>query len=333
MNLLKQGESPGGQRHSLIELLPLRTPILLQFFPVYACNFKCDYCLFSIVKKERYFISEVEFMSMSLFDKVLKDLSGFKDKIKVVRFVGMGEPFLNNNLLKMVKDVEKYCDKTEVITNGSLITKQKSDEIIESGLDSLIISIQGVTEESYKTISEYNIDFENFVNNIKYLYNNKTNLKIYIKTVDIALKKDEDKIFYDIFGKICDTINIETASPIYPEVKLNESLNNNNKNQFNNKIQDVKICPQPFYTLQINPDGFVVPCYSCLYPEILGNAYCENIVDIWNKNYFRQTMIKEKKQNIKVCKDCNICNYRVFDEDLIDDYEEKLTEIYEEIRS
>jgi sulfatase maturation enzyme AslB (radical SAM superfamily) len=51
------GQAPGGKRTMLAEVLPLDTPFVVQFFPIYACNFKCGYCIFSVPKPKRHFIS------------------------------------------------------------------------------------------------------------------------------------------------------------------------------------------------------------------------------------------------------------------------------------
>ena len=63
------GQAPGGKRTILAEVLPLDTPILVQIFPVYACNFKCGYCIFSVRKADRYFISDKVNMDLSLFER------------------------------------------------------------------------------------------------------------------------------------------------------------------------------------------------------------------------------------------------------------------------
>jgi len=62
------GKAPGGARRKLAEALPLDTPLVVQFFPVYACNFTCKYCTFSIPKDERGFISDKVTME---FDRIM----------------------------------------------------------------------------------------------------------------------------------------------------------------------------------------------------------------------------------------------------------------------
>ncbi len=97
------GQAPGGKRIKLAEVLPLSTPLVVQIFPIYACNFKCNYCIFQLDKNERGFISDKAVMNFNLYKKVIKELSLFPNKIKVLRFVGIGEPLLHKNIVDMIK--------------------------------------------------------------------------------------------------------------------------------------------------------------------------------------------------------------------------------------
>ena len=45
------GQAPGGKRTALADVLPLHTPFVIQIFPVYACNFACKYCIFSVRRR------------------------------------------------------------------------------------------------------------------------------------------------------------------------------------------------------------------------------------------------------------------------------------------
>ena len=58
-------QAPGGARTPLEDRLPLSTPYVLQFFPIYACNFVCKYCHFSIEKEKRSFNSSFKIPSIS----------------------------------------------------------------------------------------------------------------------------------------------------------------------------------------------------------------------------------------------------------------------------
>jgi len=306
------------KRQKLIDLLPLEAPLVVQIFPIYSCNFKCNYCVFQIPVIDRHFISNQVKMEFKDFVKSINDMKKFKNKIKVIRFVGIGEPLLHNELHKMIAYTKKsnVCEKIELITNGYLLSRFKTLELIGSGLDRIVISIQGLTTQQYNKncgLSLNRIDFEWFINNLRFLYRAKKQCDIYIKAVDSVLPDQIDKKnFYTLFGDICDYIAIETTVPIHQGVELKER----DTTQFGHELKEVNICPQPFFHLQINPDMAVVPCYSFEYPEIIGNLKSESFYDVWNGkklNNFRKKLINSNKN--KTCKECNIIKYRMHDED------------------
>lgn len=333
---LLNSEAPGGKRNNLAESLPLSTPYVVQFFPIYACNFTCKYCHHSIPKQERKFVTEWPVMQYELYEKCISELLQFPDKVKTLRFVGMGEPLLHKDIVTMVRRAKEaeVANTVEVLTNGSLLTRQMSDGLIAAGLDRLVISLQGTSAEKYYNVCGVKLDFEEFVENIRYFYEHKVHTQMYLKIVDIALDGEEDKKrYFDIFGDICDTIGIENTVPIFPDVAYNADLYESQqmKTQFGLPMKHVKVCPQAFYTMQINPDGKVVGCYAVYYPRILDDCNHRSLVDIWNgEGYlkFRRQMLDGRDKVCKFCEECTINDFRIFPEDDISNYADELKKKY-----
>lgn len=331
------GQAPGGKRTPLGEVLPLKSPFVVQIFPIYACNFKCNYCIFSVGTEKRGFISDKVIMDFDLFKRCIDDMTSFPDKIKVLRFVGIGEPLLHKNIVEMIEyAVQKGVANTvELLTNASLLTPDISDSLIKAGLSRLVVSVQGIKKEKYKDVCGADIDFENFVNNLGYFYEHRGVAKMYIKVVDTALDgKQEEQKFYETFGNICDTIAIEHTVPIHSGIDYENVLkpDKNELTQFGLPVCDVQVCPQPFFTMQINPDGKVVPCFSFEYPEIIGDCNNESITEIWNGEKFkkfRRTMLDGAKNVSEICDGCNIIKYRLFPEDDLRNYADRLKKLYE----
>jgi radical SAM protein with 4Fe4S-binding SPASM domain len=328
------GQAPGGKRSLLKDIVPLKTPLIVQLFPVYACNFKCNYCIFQIPKKDRHFISDDINMNFDLYKKFVKEMCNFPDRIKTFRFVGIGEPLLHKNIVEMVKLAYQYeiANTIEILTNASLLTKSMSKKLIRAGLNRLVISLQGLTTEKYNEMCSTTISFETIVDNIKYFYDNKKDCHIYVKIVDEALDGENDKQkFYEIFGDICDSLSVEHTVPIHTEIGYSDSVASKQMSQFGLPIKEVSICPQPFIHMQINPDCKVVPCYSFDYPEILGDCNNENIIDIWNGkkfNEFRHQMLQNTKNINAICEKCTMIKYRWFEEDDLTDKIKELKEYY-----
>lgn len=317
------GQAPGGKRTKLSEVLPLDTPYVVQIFPIYACNFKCNYCIFSISKEKRNFISDKISLDFNLYKKCIDEFAAFPNKIKVLRFVGIGEPLLHKNIAEMIEYAagKEVANTIELLTNALLLTPKMSDTLIAAGLSRLVVSIQGTSSKKYKEISDVELDLADFIQNLHYFYKHKNNIRMYIKIVDSAIidKYDEQK-FFNLFENCCDTIAVEHTVPIHSGIDYNKIFKSENHNltQFGLPISDVRICPQPFFTMQINPDGKIVPCYSFEYPEIMGDCNTDAANKIWNSakfQAFRRKMLNGAEQTSEACHDCNIIKYRLFPED------------------
>jgi len=331
------GQAPGGKRQRLAKALPLATPYVVQIFPVYSCNFKCGYCIFSVDKADRGFISDTNLLPVDLYRKCVDDMARFPQKIKVLRFVGIGEPLLHKKIVDMVAytAVRQIAQTIEIVTNGLLLGERMVDGLVAAGLGRLVISVQGTTPEQYEAVTAARIDFDQFLANLAYLYQNRKKLHVYIKIVDTALADEADRQrFYDLFGGVCDSIAVENTVPIHKAIDFSGILadKGNALTQFGLPIGEVAVCPQPFFHMQINPDGKVVPCYSWDYPGIMGNCHEESVVDIWNGEKFRafrRAMLDGPAQAAAVCTDCNIIKYRWFPEDDLSEDAERLKNIYQ----
>lgn len=319
------GQVPGGKRVRLSEVLPLATPFLLYVFPIYACNFKCRYCIFSVGKESRGFISDKVVMDFALYRKCIDDAAKFPDKLKVLRFVGMGEPLLHPQIAEMVEYavLKEVATTVEIITNASLLTPSVSDALIAAGLSRMIVSLQGTTKQKYQEVSGVEVDVNALVENLRYFYTHKRNAHLYIKIMDTVLDGEEDKRkFYAMFEDVCDSIAIEHTVPIYPGVDYKKVLGSEDLlvTQFGLPVSEVSVCPQPFFSMQINPDGKVVPCFSLDYPEIIGDCNVQSIHEIWNGDNFkrfRSKMLEGGGSVCEVCANCNIIKYRMSPEDIL----------------
>jgi radical SAM protein with 4Fe4S-binding SPASM domain len=199
----------------------------------------------------------------------------------------------------------------------------------------LVISLQGISSAKYRQISDVEIDFEKFVANIEYFYKQKTNTHVYIKIVDYALDQvDTREKFYQVFGGICDSIAVENAVPIMPGVDYERVLKNpsGSSTQFGLPVAPIQVCPQAFFTMQINPDGKVVPCYQISYPAIMGDENHHTIQEIWNGEAYRRFrlgMLDGRDQVNDVCAKCNFIQYRLFPEDDLQGVAERLKGAYQ----
>lgn len=331
------GQAPGGTRQRLAEVVPLATPYVVQVFPVYACNLRCNYCLFSVPEAGRGFIADDRLMDVDLFRKCVDDLAAFPEPVKVLRFVGIGEPMLHKRIADMVAYArDRGVARTlELLTNGLLLDARRGESLVAAGLDRLVISLQGTSAGKYRSVAGVDIDFDRLLADLAHLHGHRGDMHIYIKVVDTALDDEDDRQrFFDTFGPLCDSIAVERTVPIHRAIDFSGILEATDPptTQFGLPVGAGNICPQPFFHFQINPDGRIVPCYSWDYPAVLGNAREESLLAIWQGarlRAFRRRMLDGRACASKACADCTIIQYRWFPEDDLSPAAEKLKALYE----
>ena len=70
-------------------------------------------------------------------------------------------------VIRYIKE-HNWAERIELITNGSLLTHDLSDQLIEAGLTRLIVSVQGINTKTYRDVCGYDIDYPRFINELKY---------------------------------------------------------------------------------------------------------------------------------------------------------------------
>lgn len=327
----------GGERTRLCDALPLDTPYLVQIFPCYACNFRCDYCIYALEPAKRDFISHKSFMDWSLFKKCIDDLKAFPRKLKMLRFAAIGEPLLHPEIARMVTYAaqSQVAESVDIVTNGSLLTHALSDALIAAGLSRLRISIEGLSSQDYWENSHAKVDFQDLVEQIHYFYSRSGSTQVYVKIIDYMVPgAEKQKAFYDLFQPICHSLAIEHLTPTIEGIDYGALAGDVSLDQTQNGTQllDAEICPQPFYMMQINPDGLVVPCCSMKYPAVLGDVTQSSVAEIWNgADYgdFRRALLEGRAVASHVCEKCLLYRYDLHPLDVLDGARERLLARYD----
>lgn len=278
-------------RENLGEAIPLGTPYVVYVEASSFCNLACRFCPHFIdptqIKKKN--------MSFEIFQKLCDDLSDFPNKLKLLRFCGLGDSLVNKAFPDFVKlaRIRDVADKLELISNG-LLLRPELMEILAANLDRIIISIEGLTSDDYLKFTNRKVDIEKFKEKLKFLFNIKNRrAKIHLKIHNSAIKDDRAKReFFDIFGRISDEIYIENLINLWPEVESNLGLDVGHR-FINSRYRDANVCAQIFKSLQVNSDGSVFPC--CIDWKginLLGNISEDSLSDIWNcEELFRLRML------------------------------------------
>ena len=296
-------------RMPLYKKVPLDAPMSVTIEPSGICNFRCKYCAQALGNAfdDRHF--KRQFMTMDTFNLVTEQLKKF-GKIKKIHLFRNGEPLCNPNLVEMIRQLRSkdICETININTNASLLTPQYSQNLIDAGLSSLSVSLNGLSAETYKNICGIDVDFQSIYENLKYFYEHRGNCKLFIKIIDIALKdKVEEEKFYSLFSPIADRVYIETAVPVYESIDYEGMLQEKQVTRSGIPVKEPKVCQIVFFHLHILANGDVVPCNSIEFPIRVWNIRETELYDIWNSKErveFLWKQLEGKRKENNICAHC-----------------------------
>jgi len=150
-------ETDGG-----ISIRPVDSPLKKVYVePTALCNLNCPACIRSS------WTDEAGQMPIALFKRLVSELKTIPT-VETVAFWGFGEPLLHPDIIEMVSLAKSIGAKTELITNGLLLDQNMSEALVSAGLDTIVVSIDGTSPESYAR-ARSGASFQDVYKNIQYL--------------------------------------------------------------------------------------------------------------------------------------------------------------------
>lgn len=113
--------------------------------PTNRCNLECRICI------RNNWDGPLGQMSSETFLRIVEGLKLFSPS-PTVFFGGFGEPLAHPDIAEMVAQAKALGSRVELVTNGTLLTKERSRQLIDAGLDMLWVSLDGATPESYADV-------------------------------------------------------------------------------------------------------------------------------------------------------------------------------------
>jgi len=278
-------------------------PYWLIIDPTNFCNLKCPFCPTGKGKNLR----EKSIFPLENFKRIIDELGTYLIHID---FCNWGEPFLNKDIYKMIEIAKQYNIDTKIDSNLNSLDEKDIENIILSGLDKIIVSIDGVTKETY---SKYRVggDFNKVMDNLYLLINKKLELNRtnpYICWQFLVFKHNEHEI--EKVRKIGKEIGVDHVGITKAFIGDKGWIPKNQKYS-HYKIDDVTTytpdcfenqqdtaCNWPWEAMVINPNGSISPCCSVEYEDDdFGNIFHEPFKNIWNNEKYRtsRSYIKDNK--------------------------------------
>jgi MoaA/NifB/PqqE/SkfB family radical SAM enzyme len=124
---------------------PVTSLVRIYVEPTNACNLNCVTCMRNVWEEP------VGRMDAATFDRVLAGVRALPEP-PILFFGGLGEPFTHPDLLDMIREAKRQELTVEAITNGILLDERRARALIDLGLDTLWVSIDGASPECYADV-------------------------------------------------------------------------------------------------------------------------------------------------------------------------------------
>lgn len=288
-------------------------PIFISIEPSNVCNLHCPECpVGTRTQKIKPVNIDVE--------KTKRVIDRLAPTLMHIIFYFQGEPFMNPKFLELVRFSRARNILTSTSTNAQLIDNERARQIVESGLDRLIISIDGATQDAYE---KYRVggQLEKAIKTVKDIVEWKKRLSKpnpFIEIQFIVMRHNEHQIDEikalarrlkadKLSLKTAQIYDFENGSELIPITEKYSRYVKNEQGKYFIKSPLKNSCKRVWDGSVINSKGELLPCCFDKNSDFsFGNIYIDNFETVWEgkpAELFRKSILKNRKQ-YDMCKNC-----------------------------
>lgn len=283
-------------------------PLMVVLSTSNVCNSNCVHCAFrnsNLSKREGNL-----YMSRELFTKVFDECRGEKT---MIRITGTGEPFINPNLFDALLEGKEKGLSFGVITNGSLLTPEKSRRLLDAGVDMFEFSVDAGTKKEYEKI-RVGLKWETLLKHIDFILEHRNKIKsptkVIVSVIDQPDRVDVKKA--EKFWQEKGVDNVMIRKWLTYGVLGKERYSSDMYLKPENRIS----CPYPWERMWVLSNGNVPFCNFDITEEdsfFFGNINAQTIKEVWRSSKFdewRDLVAKKEFEKIPLCAKCHDWKYR-----------------------
>jgi radical SAM protein with 4Fe4S-binding SPASM domain len=288
-------------------------PISISIEPTTSCNLRCPECPSGL----RAFTRPTGMLQDQLYQNIIDQLAS---TLSYLTFYFQGEPYLNPRFLDMVSYASRQGIYTATSTNAHYLDDENAKATVESGLDRLIISIDGTTQDSYES---YRIGgkLEKVIEGTKNILRWRQQLNSrtpHVVFQFLVVRPNEHQVpgVYALARELgVDRVALKTAQ-IYDYKKgsdlipLNEKYSRYSRDErggYSIKNELFNHCWKMWQSCVITWDGKVVPCcFDKDAHHVMGDLSKNSFREIWRGEAYRQfrASLLRSRSEIEMCTNC-----------------------------
>jgi len=278
-------------------------PRFFEIETVNACNARCPMC--TIEDWSRHSPT----MKDDLFNKIAAEIGERADEVIRVSLYRDGEPLLDKKLATRIAKLKQGgVRQVAISTNVSLLDEKKARELLEAGIDVVILSIDSLRKDIFESI-RVRLDFDEVMENALRFIDLRNKLRppaqIWVRMIRQQSNFNEWPEFEAFWT---------------PKLKSHDRVNYHNLHNWGTQLQSfVPVAPsmEPYLPcvalwslMVIFANGDVPLCnvdYANKYPT--GNVARDSIADVWQSHVMaerRRLHMDGRKADISICGGCNV---------------------------
>jgi radical SAM protein with 4Fe4S-binding SPASM domain len=288
-------------------------PISIGIEPTTSCNLRCPECPSGL----RSFTRPTGMLDETLFKNLIDELKG---TLTYLTFYFQGEPYLHPKFLSLVKYASQKNIYTATSTNAHYLNDKQAKDTVESGLDRLIISLDGTDQETYQS---YRVggNMEKVLEGAQNVLKWRKELKSktpYIVFQFLVVKPNEHQVpevqalakkmgVDNVLLKTAQIYDYKNGSDLMPTIDKYSRYKRSGDGTWEIKNDLSNHCWKMWNSCVVTWDGKVVPC--CFDKDAhytLGDLKKNTFGEIWRSqeyNNFRGSILRSREE-IEICKNC-----------------------------
>jgi len=276
------------------------------------CNANCIMCPHSKIKRNPIIMRD------EIFYKAIEHLKEAAVKGKQIFLHKEGEPLLDPQIMERIAYADRMLGQDNEIginTNAMLLAGKKAKQLLESGIDTVYFSVDGVSKKEYEAI-RINLNFETVVENIKHFFKLHQQGKSKVRVIMQMLIQNDDSNSAEAFKNIWKKYSCE-----FYIKKMHGYLDGGHSSQTLKRSRfQMNTCTDPNRIEVVFTDGNVgLCCWDYNNEYNIGNVMEDSLIILFNNeraNHLRRSLDRYEGEKIVPCNRCA----RIFGSDEISKY-------------